>query len=203
MAGTELVFTANGLKDTELFLKDLQRRGEDTEPLMLAIAQRGLAQTQHRIRVEKSSPEGVKWKPSRAAELRANPARGTLVDRGDFVGFSFSAEATAGEARWGTNAAQGRIFQFGGTIHRKERQGSARLRLNRDGSLMRQGDEGNLARLAVFAKARHKHKVVDFNVPAHSINVIARPFLGLSPANWREMVGIVETHYLDGLTGTA
>ncbi|WP_213308184.1 HK97 gp10 family phage protein [Paraburkholderia sacchari] len=48
------------------------------------------------------------------------------------------------------------IHEYGGVINRMSKPGVVRLREDAQGRLMRQGKEGRLANLAVFAKGKHK-----------------------------------------------
>ncbi len=48
------------------------------------------------------------------------------------------------------------IHEYGGVIHRVSNPGVVRLRTDAKGNLLRQGEEGALAHLAVFAKRSHK-----------------------------------------------
>ncbi|WP_234086764.1 phage virion morphogenesis protein [Azonexus sp. R2A-61] len=78
----------------------------------------------------------------------------------------------------GTNKPYGPIQHFGGDIERAAFSSWARLRKDAKGSLLRQGDKGKKARLAVFAKAGHKRvKVVRYTVGAHTVHIPARPYL--------------------------
>lgn len=198
MAGTQLNFSLKGLDDTARYIAEMERRAENTQPLMLAIAHEGLQQTLRRFDAQQD-PSGKAWVPSMAAK-RAK--RKTLIDTGHFKGNTFSSEATAKQATWGTNAVQGRIFQLGGIINMPAREGTARLRLQRDGTLMRQG-EGKLSRLAVFAKASHKRvKSVDYKAGPYTITVVARPFLGVNAADLKTFDGIVEDYFFDGLSAS-
>ncbi len=196
MAGTSLTLQSNGLPAVSRLVFDMQKAGQDTQPLMLAIAQSQMQSTQRRFKTQRA-PSGAPWTPSKAALKRADPSRPTLVNTRHFVGSTFSAEATADTATWGTSFVAGRLFQLGGTIHRKAREGSVRLRTNRDGTLMRQGATGALARLARFAKASHKQaKEVSFKADAYSIRVIARPFLGLDNRDTHDIETLAVDHYI-------
>lgn len=193
MAGTSLTFQSSGLDPVQRLVIDMQAAGRDTEPLMLAIAQTMMQSTQRRFDAQRA-PSGAPWTPSKAA---LKEGRKTLIKTRRFRDETFSAEATENTATWGTSFVAGRLFQLGGTIHRKARDGSVRLRQNRDGSLMRQAKEGPLSRLARFAKASHKlAKAVDFTAPAYDIKITARPFLGLDARDIFDIENLAVDHYL-------
>lgn len=74
------------------------------------------------------------------------------------------------------------IQQLGGTIEKKARSGTIRLRTNARGQLVRQGGTGSEKNLAVFAKtkgsrAHKRYTEVGFESAAHSVTIPARPYL--------------------------
>lgn len=189
MAGTSLAFDFSQLDRAQGLMLDLQRFSEDTEPTMAAIAHEGMQQTLRRFD-DQVDPNGKAWVPSKAARLEN---RKTLIDTRHFRDTTFSSEATRTEARWGTNAVQGRIYQLGGDIVMPARAGTVRLRTQRDGSLLRQKVSSNLA---VFARASHKlAKEVSFRAVGYTIHIIARPFLGVNAANGKTFTDLVVARY--------
>jgi len=75
----------------------------------------------------------------------------------------------------GDNVKYAAIHEFGGTVHIGERKGTARLRTNSRGELLRRGEHGNLA---TFAQRSHKQvREVKFGVRAHDVRMPERaPF---------------------------
>lgn len=72
----------------------------------------------------------------------------------------------------GSNVKYAGTHEFGGRIKIPARQGTARLRTDRSGSLMRQI---GFPKLAVFARRKHKQvKEVAYSAAAHEINMPAR-----------------------------
>ena len=124
------------------------------EELLDGLSRMGQQQTQRRIREEKTSPEGVPWKPT-------TDGRGALFVTGALER-SVDHAATATTARWGVprEPVGGRpyayIHQFGGTIIPKN---GAALHFEIGGK-------------SVFAK---------------KVNIPARPYLGVSDANARDL----------------
>jgi phage gpG-like protein len=83
----------------------------------------------------------------------------------------------------GTNAPYGAIHQFGGTIRRPARSTHVYFRLGRDGEVGR--------RFAPKSRSNFAQRVT---VPEHNIKMPARPWLGISAADERELLDIAEDH---------
>lgn len=80
-------------------------------------------------------------------------------------------------AQVGSNKPYAGIQHSGGEIKRAAYSSWVRLRKDAKGNLMRQGETGRSARLAVFARAGHKRaKTVRYTVGAFSIRIPARPY---------------------------
>ena len=72
----------------------------------------------------------------------------------------------------GSNVVYAAIHEFGGTIQRKARAGTVRLRTDKDGNLIRQS--GN-PHLAIFARGSHKRvKEVAYKAEAYEIEMPER-----------------------------
>lgn len=127
------------------------------------------------------------WVPLAAATVRERMKRNKgssllkiLQDRGILAssvssryGADFSEIGAGGAAR--DYAA---IQHFGGTIERAPYSIKTRLRTDRKGNLLRQGEEGSAKGRAVFAKDRHKSVAESWHeVEAYSITIPARPYL--------------------------
>ncbi|ESQ78510.1 phage virion morphogenesis protein [Asticcacaulis sp. YBE204] len=180
------------LPEAQRLIEYMVERANHLGPLNLAIAQTMLESTKDRFD-EQQAPDGTPWVPSKAAKAAK---RKTLLDTHHMRDNTFSAEATDKEARWGTNAVQARLFQTGGTIKMPSRKGNVRLRENADGTLMRQSRNKNLAR---FARANHKRaRSVAFESGAYNIQVIARPFLGLSKRDQSTIYDLTEDYLAPG-----
>lgn len=85
-------------------------------------------------------------------------------------------------AQIGSNLKYAAIHQFGGVIDVPARQTTVRLRTTAKGALKRQGKDGNLKNLAVFAKQEgpnaHKRYVEKTaSVDAYRVKIPARPYL--------------------------
>lgn len=130
------------------------------------------------------------WVPLKSATLKARLKRNKgssvlqiLQDGGilaasvtSYYGPDFAAVGAGGAAK--DYAA---IHQFGGTIDRPAYSVRTRLRTDAKGQLLRQGKEGRLANLAVFAKDSHKRAQEGWaTVDAYKVDIPARPYLPFS-----------------------
>lgn len=109
---TGVSVTIEGLEVAKAKLSALSRI--EFHVLLDALARQGKEQTQERIDREKTSPEGVPWKP--------NLSGTTILFRAGALYKSVDHAATATEAKWGVPAdpvggrPYARIHQFGGVI---------------------------------------------------------------------------------------
>ena len=127
------------------------------------------------------------WMPLAAATVRERTKRNNgssvlqiLQDRG-ILASSVSSRYGADFSEIGAGGAASdyaAIQQFGGTINRAPYSIKTRLRTDRKGNLLRQGEEGSAKGRAVFAKNSHKSVAESWNeVEAYSITIPARPYL--------------------------
>lgn len=112
MQGTSFEFTISHLPQAQAYAGAMLARAQDTQPLMVTIADLGEQSTKSRIERTNLAPDGTKWKPS----IRVKTSGGTTLFQYGNLANSFSHEGTATQALWGTNLLQARILQFGGTI---------------------------------------------------------------------------------------
>lgn len=164
-------------------LAQLEGAVTDPKPMFRAIAGALESETERNFAAQ-GRPHWVPLSKATIAE-RKKRNRGSSVlrilqDRGilaasvtsDF-GTDFALVGAGGAA-----SAYAGVHQFGKTITRPPYSVKVRLRTDAKGNLLRQGTEGNAARLAVFAKDSHKrareswHEVGEF-----TIKIPARPFL--------------------------
>ncbi|NMG48987.1 phage virion morphogenesis protein [Azoarcus communis] len=127
------------------------------------------------------------WVPHSAATIAARQSRSTdgtvlkiLQDVGTLAssissdyGPDFALIGAGGAAR-----AYAAIHQFGGTINFGGGERKVRLRTDAKGGLVRQGTEGRMKNLAVFAKDKHKRVRESWaQVDAYQVTIPARPYL--------------------------
>lgn len=94
------------------------------------------------------------------------------------------------ESAIGDNVKYAAIHEFGGSIHHKARTGTARLRTDRAGNLLRQL---NHPHLAIFARGSHKSvRNVDYTAAEHEVVMPERaPIRTGLQENLEEYVGIM------------
>ena len=92
--------------------------------------------------------------------------------RGGLWASPTTTSGTEAETGIGDNVKYAAIHEFGGVIHHKARTGTARLRTDRAGNLLRQIGFGNLA---IFARGSHKRaKNVDYTAGEHDVTIPER-----------------------------
>ncbi len=160
---------------------------QDGRPLFMQISQALEYHTEQNFEAQ-GRPS---WAPLSRATVKERMKRNrgssvlkTLQDRG-ILASSISSEYGADFSLIGAGGAArdyAAIHQFGGTIDRPAHSVRTRLRTDRKGNLVRQGDEGRLKNLAVFAKENGSkpHKLFReswHQVDAYSVTIPSRPYL--------------------------
>lgn len=169
--------------------------GRDLRPAFDAIGAALLFSTQNRFQAQ-AGPDGQPWAPFAASTRKRMPESrqpGVLLrDRGRLYG-SLTFAADGGGVEVGTNVVYAAIHQFGGDIVRPERKGSATFIVASEGAATakdgrRVGSRLRFARASTRAKSKHTKA---FTVPAHTIRIPARPYLGISEADKAEILAIL------------
>lgn len=90
----------------------------------------------------------------------------------------------------GTNVPYANVHQFGAKIQKKARKVKVLHKLNKNNTdFMRQKKHPNLL---VFGSKKHKNVIErEFMAKAHTINIPARPFLGITAQHGKVIVGII------------
>ena len=122
------------------------------------------------------APDGTPWTPLAPATVKARMKRGRsavkiLRERGRLAG-SINYAPTGDQVTIGAVPEYSAIHQLGGTIEKPARQGRIFRKQAKDGTIGRR-----------FVKRRQANLETDVTIPAHSITIPARPFLGISPAD--------------------
>ena len=183
MSGVLIEQTFDGNQALGAALQRLMALGSSPRPLWDAIAAYGETSTRLRFKSQ-AGPDGQAWKPSK----RVLKHGGSTLQLKARLLRSITHRANNSGAEWGTNVIYGRIHQLGGKIDRAAFSSWLRLRTGKGGALLRQKDHANLS---VFAKKTHKQAVTKrFTVGAHSINMPARPYLGVNDADGREILAL-------------
>lgn len=197
MSGASIRIEHDAAPLTAAFERLLHAAG-DLTPAMREIAGEILFSTQRRFERE-AGPGGAAWAPLRAATLRRNPRRAPpakILRDTTRLYRSLVSDADAESAAVGTNVVYAALHQFGGDVKQAARQGSASFRLARLGAATdkdgkRVGSKLRFARASNRAKSLH-HK--SFAVPARTIRVPARPFLGFDAQDEATILDMLETH---------
>lgn len=180
-------------------LANLSGRASNMSPAMRAIARHLRGVTEQAFAAERS-PFGTKWKPLEKSTLKARRDGGAsakiLQDSGQLAA-SITATSDATSATLAAGKQYAAIHQFGGRIDYAPRSIRVRLRTDRKGSLLKNGN------LAIFAKDRHKMAVTRWGESqGWSVLVPARPFLpvdrqgNLTPNASRAVVDILRAYIL-------
>lgn len=138
---------------------------------------------------EEGRPKWMGLKPSSNKKRQGGKI---LQDTSRLVS-SITPHSDATSAAVGTNVKYAAIHQFGGDIKRNAYSRKVRHRTDRDGNLLRTGKFGGKG--LIFAKDSHKRVITRwFEVGAHTINIPARPFLGLSDSGCERIVQAVNDY---------
>lgn len=166
-------------------LRSLAGRLADPTPINEEIAALGESSTRLRFRTM-TGPDGTPWKPS----LRATVSGGRTLTQDGHLSGSISARHGRDFAEWGVNRIYAAIHQFGGDIVIPAQSRQVRHRTNAKGELLR--SEHFSGKGLIFAKNKHKRVSVRwFFVPAHTISMPARPFLGLSEDDKGDILDVI------------
>lgn len=186
-------------------LRRLVEAGADLRPAMSKIADTLLLSTQRRFESQ-SGPDGRPWTPFARSTLRRMPAgrmpAQLLRDSGRLYGsLSTVVDARSAEigpdstylsAKLGTNIVYAGIHQFGGAIARPERQAFFRLAARGAGRTKDGRRVGSRLRFAdADSRAQSKHTRT---VPAYTLRIPARPYLGVSEADKADILAILANH---------
>ena len=128
-----------------------------------------------------TDPEGQPWLPSRRATKEGGQ---TLTDTAR-LRQSIARLASDTEVAVGTNVIYGAIHQFGGKIEQPARTQQ----------ILIDDDTGRFVSPGAAVEAR----VVDAEIPARTINIPARPFLGVSDADTTAINKIVRRHIQEAI----
>ena len=137
-----------------------------------------------------SDSEGVPWKKLMPSTIRGRISKkqtplAILRISGGLVE-SINYRASEEDVRIGSGADHAAIHQLGGTIKKKARKATIQLRRNE-----KTGEIGNK-----FVKKSKSNVVQDVNIPAYTITIPARPYLGVSAAD-KIHIGLLADRWLN------
>lgn len=152
----------------------------DTSGLMSRLGEYLLKSTQDRFKSQ-TSPDGASWAPlkKRYARRKKYNKDKVLTLRGYLRSYIHYQIPNAQTVVVGSNQKYAAIHQFGGEIDKPERQATARYR--------------SVAGRVLFAKKSQTLSVNEkaVTIGAHQVKIKARPFLGISAADDREIQEII------------
>lgn len=134
---------------------------------------------------KQSGPDGTAWTPLKPATVRARARRSRsklaiLRDRGLLAG-SINYQATDDEVRVGSPVEYAAIHQLGGTVQKPARAAKIYRRQTKAGVVGRR-----------FVKKSRANLVTDVTIDAHAVTIPARPFLGVSAVDQKEIFALAE-----------
>lgn len=147
----------------------------NTQPMMASIASELAAQTEMAF-----TDEGPGWPQLKPSTVKRRGSAHPILQVSNALARSVTTQSGADYAQVGvgSNLSYPAIHQFGGTIKRKGKAGSGRLRNDAKGNLLRQSGHSNLA---VFANSKHKrYSERNYQGKDYSIEIPARPFLPIT-----------------------
>lgn len=174
-------------------LLDLLDRMDNMRPFYDAVGNLLVGSTGDRFQAQQD-PEGHAWTPLRPATIKARTRKGQLPltilrsnsrgKSGSPLAGSINYQATDEEARIGSPKEYAAIHQLGGTIKRQARKGKIYRRKDEAGNV------GN--RFVKKSKANH---VTDVDIPAYTITIPARPYLGVSREDQEDIVEVARDYF--------
>ncbi len=184
MAGTRLIIDQAELNRQNAFMADQAAR--DPSGLMPRLGEYLQGSTQKRFKTQ-TATDGTPWAPlqKRYARRKRYNKDKVLTLRG-YLRSYIHYQVTGGDSvEVGSNQKYAAIHQFGGEIDMPERQATARYR--------------SVAGKVLFAGKKHKRATERaVTVPVHFVKIPARPFLGLSAEDDREISRIIRDWLASG-----
>ena len=176
MAGTRLTIDQAELDRQNAFMAEQAAR--DPSGLMPRLGEYLQGSTQKRFKTQ-TAPDGTPWAPlqKRYARRKRYNKDKVLTLRG-YLRSYIHYQASADSVEVGSNQKYAAIHQFGGEIDMPERQATVRYR--------------SVAGKVLFAGKKHKRATERaVTIPVHFVKIPARPFLGLSAEDDREISRII------------
>lgn len=162
-------------------LRALIGRMEDKLPFYKAVGERLLVSTKSNFE-KQAAPDGTPWQTLSRRRIKQREAQKLtpihiLRARGYLAG-SINYNVDAGQVEIGSPVEYAGIHQLGGVIQQAARAAKIYRKRGEDGSIGRR-----------FVKKSEADVVTDVTIPARSIRIPARPFLGISAT---DEIGILE-----------
>lgn len=182
MTGAHITFSVD---DTAVRVM-LERQSESAvEGLAPRLGERLQEWTQNRFTTQ-TAPDGTAWAPLKAATIRQKKynSEKILTLSGRLRSSIRWQETSRGSVAVGTNVEYAAIHQFGGEIQQPARQATVRYR--------------SVAGRVLFAGRKHKRATErQVMIPAHTVKMPARPYLGISAQDDREILEIIRDYVVE------
>jgi len=181
-----------GLEAAKARIREMISRGKHPEPLFRDVAGIMDREVEDNFAAGGRDPQ---WPESKRVKKHGGQ---TLIDSAQLVNSiqDFVTDTSAGVA---TNKEYAAIHNDGGEIKRGPSYITTRLRTDARGNLLRQGTEGTLGNLAVFAKASHKRVRTRFRFNSgYSITMPQREFMKVSPAGVTDIEDAAQLFFTGG-----
>ena len=169
------------LREAQDMLADILRRMDRKRPFYKSVGERLMSSTKDRFR-EETDPDGARWKPLARATIKARVSKkqipltilrsNTRRKKGSSLAGSINVQMSEDEVRIGSPLEYAAIHQLGGTVQMPARDGKIYRTKDRTGQVGRR-----------FAKKKKANHITDVKIPAYSISIPARPYLGLTAAD--------------------
>ena len=176
MAGTHITITVDDAQARAM----LERLGEPgTQDLMPRLGEYLQASTQKRFKTQ-TAPDGTAWQPLQPRYARRKKyAKDKILTLRGYLRSGIHYQVTGdAEVQVGSNTKYAAIHQFGGAIEKPARQATVRYR----------SEAGRV----LFAGKKHQGATErQVTIPAHQVNMPARPYLGISAADDAEIRAII------------
>ena len=176
MAGTRITATVTDAQARAM----LARLGEPgTDDLMPRLGEYLQSSTQKRFKSQ-TAPDGTAWAPLQPRYARRKKyAKDKILTLRGYLRSGIHYQVTGpAEVEVGSNTKYAAIHQLGGEIDKPERQATVRYR--------------SVAGKTLFASRKHKRATEKtVTIPVHFVKIPARPFLGISTEDDREIRDIV------------
>lgn len=174
--------------------RTIEALSDDGRQLMLEDMGEYLVRSTRERAARQVAPDGTAWQPLSPRYKRAKERKrpGVPMLKYDFhmLGDRFFSQVEGRDLLVGSTAPQAAIMHFGGTIKREARQADLYYQQDREGTV------GNR-----FVPRRQSNFVQRATIPAYTITMPARPWLGLSREDEIEVLAIAEQHLLDAASG--
>lgn len=167
-------------------LSDLIERLDDLTTPLNDIAEYLHQSTDDRFR-QQVAPDGSPWAPLAPSTLARKKGNKILRDKGTLQD-TLRHSVSNNELSFGTDRPYGAIHQLGGKIEHAARSQQVYFRQGKDGSV------GNR-----FVKKKKSNFAQWVTRGAHSSEIKARPYLGLSSEDEIEILAIIQDYLLDPL----